>query len=74
MKRVSERLKEIKQIERRIQQDLLCKIAKTAIKSYNPTTRGIDTRELVILIGENWDFLSKKYKNRTKKTEVKNES
>jgi len=71
IKRVSERLKELKQIEKRIQQELLIEIAKTAIRNYNPETRTIDTRELVELIGENWDFLSRKF--RPRKKEVKHE-
>ncbi len=70
MKKVSERLREIKRIEKRIQQELLCEIAKTAVKSYNSETRTLDTRELTRLIGENWDFLSKKYKPRRKETKT----
>lgn len=66
MKRVSERLKEIKRIEKRIQQDLLCEIAKTAIRSYNSETKTIDTREITTLIAENWDFLARKYKPKKK--------
>ena len=73
-RRVSDRLRELKQIEKRIQRELINEIARTAVRSYNPETKTIDTRELIELIGENWDFLSKKYKDRAKRSEVEHEN
>lgn len=71
VRKVSERLKELRQIEKRIQQELINEIARTAIRNYKHETKTIDTKELVELISENWDFLSKRFKIKTK--EVKNE-
>ncbi len=70
---VSERLKELKQIEKRLLDDLVREIAKTAVKSFDPKTGSItDTTELASIIKENWGLLSKKYQIRSKK-EVKHE-
>lgn len=71
IRKVSDRLKELKQIEKRIQQELINEIARMAIRNYNHETKTIDTRELINLLDENWDFLYKKFKIRRK--DVKNE-
>ena len=71
VRKVSERLKELRQIEKRIQRELIHEIARAAIRNYNHETKTIDTKEIVELINENWDFLSKKFK--TSKKEVKHE-
>lgn len=70
---VGERLKELKQIEKRLLDGLLKNIAKAAIKGYDPKTKTIDTDELAELISANWSFLSKKYRFK-KKVEVKDEA
>jgi len=63
-KPISVRLKELKQAEKRIQENLLKEIALMVIRNYNPETRTINTRELVSLISENYDFLRKYQKTR----------
>ena len=74
VRKVSDRLRELKQIEKRIQRELINEIARTAVKSFNCESKTLDTRELIALINENWDFLSKKFKIKTKRSEVSHES
>ncbi len=69
-RRVSDRLKELKQVEKRIQRELLCEIARTVVRSFDYESKTLDTKGLVDLINENWDFLSKKFKIKTRKSEV----